>query len=172
MSGPLDLDAIEARANAATPGPWGVEKDQEGFFEVVGLNNDLTPGASFGATYSGITNYPTPEDAAFVAAARTDVPDLVATVRRLMAVKGSANVFRFLWEGAEEELSVIREELEKLLQLDDVDEIHGAILEILTPEGEELTPDEQSRGAEFIAEMRAKFDAEKAARESDPEAAS
>jgi hypothetical protein len=53
----IDLDAIEARANAATPGPW-----KEGSNDVYSVRN-----------------------AAFIAAARTDVPALIARVRELEA---------------------------------------------------------------------------------------
>lgn len=56
-----ELAEIEARANAATPGPWkigGLRRLQMGLME---------------------------QDADFVTAARTDVPALVAEVRRLLA---------------------------------------------------------------------------------------
>lgn len=52
-----ELDAIEARANAATPGPW----DEPGFSALDAC------------------------DARFVAHARTDVPRLIAEVRRLQS---------------------------------------------------------------------------------------
>lgn len=65
-----DLRTIEARANAATPGPWfgqstGVYGDG---FHLVGRAPDTA------AT-----------DLEFIAAARADVPALVAEVRRLRA---------------------------------------------------------------------------------------
>lgn len=75
---PLDLDAIEARANAATEGPWmrtyphvieGFEGNQ--YSVVVDDDPDETPGVI------------RPEDSAFIAHAREDVPALLAEVRRL-----------------------------------------------------------------------------------------
>ena len=69
----LDLDAIEARVNAATDGPWEAYPD--------GLVWTKVP--RIGDPVSGSV---LPEDAEFIAAARTDVPALVAEVRRLRAV--------------------------------------------------------------------------------------
>lgn len=66
-----ELDAIEQRANAATPGPWrSVEVDDP----YVALMLE-----------SGAEGWPAATDAdrAFIAAARSDVPALVAEVRRL-----------------------------------------------------------------------------------------
>lgn len=65
------LDAIEACANAATPGPWEH-----------GGNDGLVWPERVGDPVSASTE---PEDADFIAAARTDVPALVAEVRRLRA---------------------------------------------------------------------------------------
>ena len=62
----MDLDAIEARANAATEGPW----------EYSGLT-------LWGRDNLGLIKATTPEDRTFTAAARTDVPALVARVREL-----------------------------------------------------------------------------------------
>ena len=75
---PLNLDAIEARANAATPGPWGVSDRLSAF-------GDLTVAAPWrGANGAEIVakaaNGP---NTTFIAASRTDVPALVAEVRRL-----------------------------------------------------------------------------------------
>lgn len=79
----LELDAIEARANAATPGPWTTErptKTYEGF----------RCGVTIAATYGRQCIYADPPggqapaaDQRFIAAARADVPALVAEVRRL-----------------------------------------------------------------------------------------
>jgi hypothetical protein len=71
-----ELKAIEARANAATPGPWKAEGDDECILYVRAAN-----GHTVVTTDSGV--YTTDEDAIFIAAARTDVPKLVAEVRRL-----------------------------------------------------------------------------------------
>ena len=86
---PLDLDAIQARADAATEGPWYVESS--GDHHIVpdvarwrgGMANALTFGGDF-------------ETAAFVAAARTDVPALVAEVRRLSAELAAAEALAAL----------------------------------------------------------------------------
>jgi hypothetical protein len=66
----LDLDAIEARANAATPGPWRVSTDNtpEYFMSIEGTDGPI-------CVFT--------DTAAFIAAARSDVPALVAEVRRL-----------------------------------------------------------------------------------------
>ncbi|MEU7771250.1 hypothetical protein AB0C44_07980 [Micromonospora taraxaci] len=66
----LDLDAIEARATAATAGPWTTGED------------GLVWPPQMGDPVSGSVWLP---DAEFIAAARTDVPSLVAEVRRLRA---------------------------------------------------------------------------------------
>ena len=74
----LDLDAIEARANAATSGPWEVEAAAV----VCDRYEDERPGVC------GPHDVDWPllaEDAEFIAHARTDVPALVAEVRRLRA---------------------------------------------------------------------------------------
>lgn len=90
MSGDaLDLAAIEARANAATPGPW--QRDER---YVVG-GEDI-PGSRPGGeviaqaqpTLSAWREYELSQrvaNAEFIAHAREDVPALVAEVRRLRA---------------------------------------------------------------------------------------
>ena len=65
----LDLDAIEARANAATPGPWKYCADSDA---IKGTNALIVRGAR---SNSG----------PFIASARTDVPALIARVRELEA---------------------------------------------------------------------------------------
>lgn len=90
-----ELDAIEARANAATPGPWVAKPvdyapDRYAGIETVykrAPHYDEEPEEYRGAI--GIVetdggNYP-PQgpDAVFIAAARSDVPALVAEVKRL-----------------------------------------------------------------------------------------
>lgn len=84
-----DLDAIEARANAATPGPWragteefidygavfGRQIEEDGLSRVRCLVDDLSD---------------IPGTAEFIAHARTDVPALVAEVRRLRRWKAEA----------------------------------------------------------------------------------
>ena len=114
---PPDLDAIEARANAASEGPWHTEEDVDG---------DDGPGMVFGPpreyvaeTYTGdgsgravadaVAGGPAQQhaNATFVARARADVPALVARVRDLAAkLDASAQAFDALvadvWRAAGE----------------------------------------------------------------------
>jgi hypothetical protein len=76
-----DLKAIEARAQAATPGPWrnenpAVRTGPEDCQTLVAFAYDLRQQG---------------QNAAFIAAARTDVPKLVAEVRRLRAALEAAS---------------------------------------------------------------------------------
>lgn len=94
MSDELDLDAIEARASAATPGEWewrGFDLARDGRSERSAL---VAPRASGGQDYvieGRVQSWNEGEpamavrdaDAEFIAAARYDVPALVAEVRRL-----------------------------------------------------------------------------------------
>jgi len=89
-----ELDAIEARANAATDGPWswdcgdaGIDESQKyctvsaeddtGDFAIAEINDMYPPDG-------GRSN------ARFIAHAREDVPDLVAEVKRLGSELGAA----------------------------------------------------------------------------------
>jgi hypothetical protein len=69
-----ELDAIEQRANVATPGPWTVYKGQ------------IVQGESYGEDFG--------PDANFFIAARTDVHALLAEVRRLRAEQAILNEWR------------------------------------------------------------------------------
>ena len=73
------LAEIEERANAATPGPWWPEH-RGVMAEGVEIVDDCA--------VAGWDVYP--ENQAFIAAARTDVPALVAEVRRLAAALDAA----------------------------------------------------------------------------------
>lgn len=77
------LAEIEARANAATPGPW--EAGESAFDSSTGGGSCL--GVFAPTKYSPralLANEVFDEaDAAFIAHARADVPDLVAEMRRL-----------------------------------------------------------------------------------------
>jgi hypothetical protein len=91
----LDLDAIEARAQAASPGPWETVRHDLTLY-VVSESHELNP-ISLG--YVG--NRPEP-DAEFIAHARTDVPALLALVReqqdKLEKVEALAEKWRYKGE--------------------------------------------------------------------------
>lgn len=70
---PEDLDAIEARANAATAGPWYASQRQDA----------VQLGSHGQWWYPPKPRMEESPDAAFIAHARTDVPDLIARVREL-----------------------------------------------------------------------------------------
>jgi hypothetical protein len=82
---PLDLDAVEARASAATEGTWivdiraGRDYTDEGWtqIEVAFGDGPMAPGLVMGDHEDAEL------DAEFIAAARTDVPALIAEVRSL-----------------------------------------------------------------------------------------
>lgn len=81
------LDGIEARANAATEGPWEWEGEAKAEWEIGA--NSLVPSRrpddpvlyGYGYDASGI-EVKTPADAEFIAHARTDVPWLLEQVDR------------------------------------------------------------------------------------------
>lgn len=80
-----DLDAIEARVGAATEGPWVAECGSSNspcidFVLTENIDPRLDDRASIAETYTDEA-----ENADFIASARTDVPRLVAEVRRLRA---------------------------------------------------------------------------------------
>ncbi len=91
MTDPLpesELSAIAARADAATPEPWRVATG----FPTTVLSQYLSDNEADGTVaYESVAECPTwglsnsEADAAFIAAARSDVPALVAEVRRLRA---------------------------------------------------------------------------------------
>lgn len=66
----IDIDTIEARANAATPGPW---KHKEG--TLVWFGTILVSRSWFGREADGVA------DAEFIAHAREDIPALIASHR-------------------------------------------------------------------------------------------
>jgi hypothetical protein len=81
----LDLDAIEARANAATPGPWVIG---DGHFDNLNPDDDWPVRGADGIPLctspdDGVRGGHLKADAEFIANARGDVPVLVAEVRRL-----------------------------------------------------------------------------------------
>jgi hypothetical protein len=83
VADPLDLDAIEARAAAATPGPWTTSSEWS-----------VRTGARDDELVACVQYKDHGRDAAFIAAARTDVPALVAECRALRAVADAARTLR------------------------------------------------------------------------------
>jgi len=70
----LDLEAIKARAEAATPGPWSCGSEQLDDTRIQSADGEMTIYDEGGHTW---------KDADFIAHAITDVPALVAEVERL-----------------------------------------------------------------------------------------
>ena len=88
------LDQIEARANAATEGPWAPWRDQDGAPHMNGLlmvgNADaVIPEGEFwveDVDINPVAHTYLPEDREFIAHARTDVPDMAAALRAVLEV--------------------------------------------------------------------------------------
>jgi hypothetical protein len=93
---PLDLDAVEALCAAATPGPWTVEEDSE-VWELYAGRDRRHHGLKLAKCMKRDQPYaeywPQPGDAAFIAAARTLVPQLVARCRELESELAAAKSF-------------------------------------------------------------------------------
>lgn len=84
--GGLDLDAIEARCDAATPGPWhATGRDDDPGDEGWRVNGGGVPGSASERAVAACPTYSrhAAQDMAFIAHSRTDVPALVAEVDRL-----------------------------------------------------------------------------------------
>ena len=85
------LNEIEARANAATEGPWEWEGEAEAEWEIGA--NSLVPSRrpddpvlyGYGYDASGI-EVKNPADAEFIAHARADVPDMAAALRAVLEI--------------------------------------------------------------------------------------
>jgi hypothetical protein len=82
-----ELDAIEARAADATPGPWSARRDG-----AVWQPGDMVTMAGAVATVTDPTHPSAVRDAAFIAAARADVPALVSALREARAACREAAV--------------------------------------------------------------------------------
>ena len=90
-----DLDAIEARANAATKGPWyhrgSLTEEEVGILggteaSIVTENDEPDDGYTFDLFASWRDDGIDDADAAFIAASREDVPAMAAEIRRLWAM--------------------------------------------------------------------------------------
>lgn len=100
MSDELDLDAIGARAEAAAPGPWVVFGDASVVAPGPGYgDDDLLHIYDEGGHGS--------DEATFIAHARTDVPALVAEVRRLRALVADQCPSRTTAYGSQEVLRCV-----------------------------------------------------------------
>jgi hypothetical protein len=111
-----DIEAIEARVNAATPGPWTFDESTGGLFFGSGAAGD----ASFD-TDAVLPMYDDEERdavATFMANARTDVPALIAYVRELEAQVASKSdllqTTRERWTAAQSRLADIEGELNRM----------------------------------------------------------
>lgn len=96
---PERLAEIEARANAATQGPWEaatgalVGDDYDEATHVwYRLHSPDRMWQTIGKVLDNELDQTTIEDAEFIAEARTDVPDLLAEVRRLQALAAALGV--------------------------------------------------------------------------------
>jgi hypothetical protein len=109
----IDLDEIERRANAATPGPWYVhESDRPGDYWTVSADPDwpfdceVFDDGSAGGEYGPSCSI---ADRDFLVAARTDVPALIARVRELEAECERLKTF-----AAQNFAAMIRQEAEQM----------------------------------------------------------
>jgi hypothetical protein len=94
----LDLDAIEARAEAATPGPWTTDG-----WEIYQGTGDGAPDLMrwVGETCRADDYDGSRADAAFIAHAREDVPAMAAEIRRLRAELAEARTKTMVTEADE-----------------------------------------------------------------------
>ncbi len=98
---PFDLKAIKARAEAATPGPWVSELEDDSDGSPFGhrwtyIRGVSQPGPDGQVIFRYDDDYGTDQrsDSEFIAHARTDVPALVAAVERLRAELDRAHLAR------------------------------------------------------------------------------
>ncbi len=109
----IDLDAIKQRADAATPGPWystwndpittPISDDEDG--TVIRSEDERVPPADrvvvgsiwYDHSWAACTQ----PNAAFIAAARTDIPALVAEVERLQRIEAAAKAHLADWESGD-----------------------------------------------------------------------
>ena len=108
---PEDLDAIEKRITAATPGPWtashrnvGMTADQD---ESIGLGLEI--GWPREAWTRG--QFARGADATFIAHSRTDIPALLAEVRRLTAENAYQTARADTWRNRAEAVALPADEI-------------------------------------------------------------
>ena len=172
------LSELEALANAATPGPWG-EVAESGEWWLSGP--DIYDDAVMSTNDTEISQ----ADVDFIAAARTDVPALVAEVRRLQELEHllerKTGAFTGAMLIAHQELDQLRAALAAATQRA---EVAQRLLESLTPGGSEFY-DSPNNCAEWATrrmnevakiakernELRARAEAAEAALAAVPEAA-
>lgn len=104
-AGEIDIEAIEARANAATSGEWRIAESKwnlknKPWRGAVGIENELYLAVPSLAAWFTRGN---PDDPIFVANARADVLALLAEVRRLRAALAAADAIR----DSEDEVEVV-----------------------------------------------------------------
>lgn len=76
------LDQIEARANAATPGPWEAGCNDRRMYHVVTENEEFCQ--TYGPELYDSQGFFSDDDTEFIAHARTDVPALVASLKKVL----------------------------------------------------------------------------------------
>lgn len=94
----LDLDTLQRLCDAAAPGPWTLHDVNEGTGTPPAwhIANDAyhNPSDDGADAFGTFLDFGYREDAEFIAAARTAMPELIAEVRRLQAVADAAKALR------------------------------------------------------------------------------
>ena len=78
------LNEIEARTNAATPGPWEAGCNDRHVLYVTTENEEFC--AEYGPELYDSQGFFSDDDTEFIAHARTDVPDMAAALRAVRAI--------------------------------------------------------------------------------------
>ena len=78
------LNEIEARTNAATPGPWEAGCNDRHVLYVTTENEEFC--AEYGPELYDSQGFFSDDDTEFIAHARTDVPDMAAALRAVLAI--------------------------------------------------------------------------------------
>lgn len=88
MLTPTEMAAIEQRAEAATPGPWQVERNHNGLLIGISSPSQMKHDLDFLFTfYARISRRLSQEElnAEFIVHAREDIPKLIAEIKRMQA---------------------------------------------------------------------------------------